>query len=573
MTRTALALAWLLSLASIASAQEAGPASPAGRAAAADEYLSRLAALGFSGAVLVAIDGEVALEQGYGTADPEAGTPWTATTVSSMGSITKPLTATAILELVERGALSLDDSLPRFFAGVPPDKSAITVHHLLTHTAGLAGSLGRDFEPIERDDFVRLALDTPLERAPGERYEYSNVGYSMLGIVIEIVTGRGYEEFVREAVLDPAGMTDTGYRRPAWEPGRVAVGYEGGERWGTVLERPWASDGPGWHLRANGGVHTTVGDLWRWHRALVENRVLDAATRAAMESPQVPEDPEGSSHYGYGWAIFETPRQTKLVGHNGGNGILFAEFLRYVDEDVVVIALSSVAEWSAIPVAARVAAIVFGREVAIPPEVVALEPAALEALAGTYGAEGAELEVGVAPGGALSLEPRGAGAFALLSGADPDGLSAERTERVRAALEAGDSGDWEPLAALFGGGMAAGEVGAQEEDLRRRMIVDTGPRLEIRVLGTAPIGGRPATVVEYVHERGSWFVRFVWGGPDLAGVRVGPEPPGWKLWPESRESFFAFDLREGPGPRVRFEEGVLVIEMDSEEVRARRAAP
>ncbi len=573
MIRTALALAWLIPLAawggSPAMAQEAPPAVPAERVAAAGTYLERIAALGFSGAVLVGVDGEIALEEGYGTADREAGTGWTPSTVSSMGSITKPVTATAILELVERGALSLDDSLPRFLDDVPPDKAGITLRHLLTHTAGVPSSLGGDFEPVERDDFVRLALDAPLESAPGERYEYSNVGYSLLGIVIELVTGQGYEEFVREAVLEPAGMADTGYRRPGWE-GRVAVGYQGGERWGTVLERPWASDGPGWHLRANGGLHTTVGDLWRWHRALVENRVLDAATRADMESPQVPEDPEGRSHYGYGWAVMESQRGTKLVAHNGGNGVLFSDFLRYVDEDVVVIAQSNVAEWSAIPVAARVAAILFGGDVAMPPAVVAMEPAALEALAGTYGAVGAELDVSVGENGSLSLSPRTPDGFSLLAGGDPDGEVAERTERIRAGLQAGEAGDWAVLAALFGGRLSAENVAAQEADLERRMTIDRGPRLETRILGTALFGGRPATLVEYVHETGSWFIRFMWDGPIVARVGVSGEAPVWTLWPESPRQFFDFDLREGLGLRVRFEEDALVIESEAGEARAAR---
>lgn len=529
------------------------PAPDAAIAERVDDYLSRIEALGFSGAVLVAVGGEVVLEEGYGTADRETGRPVTAGTVFTVGSITKQFTAAAILALADRGALSVDDPIGRFFEGVPPDKAAITVHHLLTHTAGFPGAIGDDFEPIGRDAFVERALALELPRAAGERYEYSNVGYSLLGAIVEIASGRPYEAFLRETLFLPAGMEDTGYRLPGWGPGRVAVGYRGGERWGTVLERPWADDGPGWHLRANGGIHATVGDLWRWHLALAGDAILSGAAREAMFTPHVPEDAEGSSHYGYGWAIFTTARGTRLVAHDGGNGVFAADFRRYVDEDVVVVAASNVAEWSAIGVTPAIARIVFEGDVEIPPAVAPVDPDRLASYAGVYRTGGGgELEV-AAVDGALRVAARGPAAFALLAPSPDPAADAERSERAREAMAAADRGDYAPLHDLFGGGIPLEEIAQQEEGLRRSLEERLGPRVETRVAGTGLVDGRPTTAVELVHERGSRWVVLRWAGDRVAGIGVREGPPGLVLHPESAESFFAFDLREGVVARARFE--------------------
>lgn len=133
--------------------------------------------MGFSGAVIVEHRGEVALRRGYGLADRAALRPYTPETVQTHGSITKQVTAAAILLLETRGALEVEDRLDEHCEGVPPDKTGITLHHLLTHTSGLPGSVGPDREPIDGVEFVARAFATPLLFEPGTGFEYSNVGY------------------------------------------------------------------------------------------------------------------------------------------------------------------------------------------------------------------------------------------------------------------------------------------------------------------------------------------------------------------------------------------------------------
>ncbi|HJQ97801.1 MAG TPA: serine hydrolase domain-containing protein [Candidatus Polarisedimenticolaceae bacterium] len=314
----------------------------------------------YVGAVLVAKKDEVLLAQGYGLADREKGKPWTTDTYLSIGSITKQFTAAAILKLEAAGDLSVEDTIGKFWKDAPEDKRGITLHQLLTHTSGLASDFAGDYEPVGRDEYVKRILGSKLESEPGKAYAYANSGYSLLAAIVEIVSGKGYEAYLREALLDPAGMKETGYKLPAWDPARMPVGYREGERWGTMFEKPWAPDGPYWALRGNGGIETTLSDLLAWSRALDGDKVLPAAERKKLFTPWVREGPGAKSSYGYGWAIEPTPWRTTVVGHNGGNGIFSADFRRYVDDGIVVLAATNDSTRKATRVAEPLARIVRG---------------------------------------------------------------------------------------------------------------------------------------------------------------------------------------------------------------------
>ncbi len=258
-----------------------------------DQYLSRLEALGFSGAVLVAKDGKVVLHKGYGLADREKKTPYTPETVFDVGSITKQFTAAAILKLDMAGKLQVTDLISKYFDGVPADKQGITLHHLLTHSSGLEDGFGGDYEEMPRDVLVQKAFASKLLWAPGTRYRYSNAGYSLLGAIVEKVSGKPYETFLHEQLFKPAGMEKTGYRIPKWKPEELAHGYQGDEPWGTPLDHAWAPEGPWWNLRANGGILSTVGDLYKWHQVLEGEAILSKDAKAKYFAPHMPEDEEG----------------------------------------------------------------------------------------------------------------------------------------------------------------------------------------------------------------------------------------------------------------------------------------
>ena len=324
-----------------------------------DAQMTRSAAEGFSGVLLVARDGRIVIAKGYGYADLGHKVPFTAETVFDVGSITKQFTAAAIMRLVSDGKLSVDDPLEKFFADVPPDKRAITLHHLLIHGSGLFGELGGDYQVAPRDDVVRQMLAMKPAAEPGAKYRYSNGGYSVLAAVVEIASGQSYETYLREKLLLPAGMKHTGYRLPDWSQSVLAHGVlPKGIDWGTPLDHRWAEDGPYWNLRGNGGILSTVGDLYRWHQALLTDKVLPESARADVQTA-FGRGSRARSHYGYGWSIVTTRRGTKLITHNGGNGIFFADFYRFVDDDVVLIIASNDARHSAARLERGLLAIIF----------------------------------------------------------------------------------------------------------------------------------------------------------------------------------------------------------------------
>ncbi len=520
---------------------------------AMDEYLTRLEAFGFSGAVLFADRDGIALAQGYGLADREAGRPVTVDTVFTTGSITKQFTAAAILKLEEEGELSVDDSIADHFDDVPADKRGITLHNLLTHTAGLRSDFAAtDFTPVERDEYVRRALASELVAPPGEEYHYANSGFSLLGAIVEQVSGVSYEGYLRENLFLPAGMKDTGYLLPKWDPSRIAVGYREGERWGTIVERPMAEDGPFWALRANGGVHSTIGDMYRWHEALVGDALLSEESKAMLYDTHVPEGPRARSYYGYGWSIVPAPRF--LATHNGGNGIFAADFVRYLEDGVTLYLSSNNADLGAIAISPDLRRLAFAEDVELPPELVAMPAGELERYAGVYALpSGASIEVR-RNGDALDVICDNAEAYGAVIAQPGPGASrvkacAGRSEElIRSAV----AGDYAPVAAAFGGGMELEEVAAREAGLWNDLARELGAFRSVGALGgrAAPGGARVELRLDF--EKGARFLRHAWEDGHLVGIRLSENAPRKTLRPSSATTFVHFEARRGSVSSLAF---------------------
>lgn len=315
-----------------------------------DDFLTRLSEQGFSGSVLVS-DGTNVFNKGYGLADRENKIKADENTVFTVGSVTKQFTGAAILKLEMQGKLSVNDTLDKYLTGVPADKKSITLHHLLTHSSGLPAAFGGDYDALEREAFLEMVWKAPLLSKPGEKYEYSNVGYSVLSAVIEIVSKQTYEQYLHENLFVPAKMSQTGYKLAKWKPEQLSVGYRGDTRWGKSIEKPWGKNGPYWNLLGNGGILSTTGDLYKWHQALLGDEILNKQAKEKFYKRHIEEGDGAGSFYGYGWALFPTPRGTTLIAHNGSNGIFYCDFLRYVDEKVTIIMFTNAMrrEFQAIP--------------------------------------------------------------------------------------------------------------------------------------------------------------------------------------------------------------------------------
>jgi CubicO group peptidase (beta-lactamase class C family) len=313
----------------------AGPRSPI--ATRIDSAFASEETAGFSGAVLVAEAGRIVLRRGYGLAERENRRCFTPGTGFDIGSITKQFTAAAVLRLAGLGRLRTDDTLGMYLAGLPGSTARVTLHQLLTHTAGLPQYSGDDYEVVPRDSLIAWLRRTPLDRPPGTGFAYSNPGYSVLATVVEIVSGRSYEQFLRSEFFAPLGLRRTGYVLPRWNRHELAVGYTGkGGRFGTPLDSAWAPDGPGWHLRGNGGLLSTVDDLYAWHAALRSHRVLSPPATRQLFTPYVRRGEAGDTYYGYGWQIRRDSAGT-VINHTGGNGVFFADVRWFVEQNVVAI--------------------------------------------------------------------------------------------------------------------------------------------------------------------------------------------------------------------------------------------
>jgi CubicO group peptidase (beta-lactamase class C family) len=317
----------LLALACVAAC--AGPLlasdAPLGLSERIDAILAAAANARLPGAaVLVLRDGAVVHEKAYGLASLELGIPNTPRTKFRLASVSKSFTALLVLQLVEQGRLRLDDPLGKYVPGVVGGE-AMTIHHLLSHTAGMP-----DFVPW--DVAARLSRDA----APGERLNYSNLGYSALGRVIEKVTGRTYETQLREAILDPLGMKDSGCdRRDAALPDR-ATGYVFDPAKGTTLAE-YTDSGNDF---AGGGLYSTAEDMARWVRALQEGRIVSLAT---LEKAWTPVTLESGRRGPYGYGFMLVPfRGLREIGHGGDISGFNSYVALYPSEKLAVVVLSNV---------------------------------------------------------------------------------------------------------------------------------------------------------------------------------------------------------------------------------------
>ncbi len=303
-------------------------------------YLAAMEHIGFNGTVLVEVNDNTLLSRGYGYSDRERRRANTPETVFDIGSITKQFTAAAILKLDMQGKLSLDDPLTKYFEMVPEDKQHVTIHDLLRHQSGLIANVGRDYEAVTSEAFIDTVLRSPLRFKPGSAFSYSNIGYSLLAMIVEKASAQSWESYLYEQLWKPARMETTGYTRPGFDEEALALGYdEEGNNWGRPTDKEWDADAPYWHLLGNGGVLSTTGDLLRWHHALLGEEVLSNDARRKFYHPALREGERGDSYYAYGWDVSVTERGGTRLWHNGSNRIFYADFLRYPEDEVVIIML------------------------------------------------------------------------------------------------------------------------------------------------------------------------------------------------------------------------------------------
>ena len=289
----------------------------------------------FMGTVLVAKGDRLLINQGYGFADLEWNTPNTPDTRFRIASITKQFTAACILILQERGKLKVEAPLKTYLPDTPPAWNDVTIFNLLTHTAGIPDFINLpDFgnfltSPQRPEQLIAKIRDKPLQFAPGSDRAYSNAGYVLLGLVIEKVSGEGYADFVKENLLDPAEMRDSGYDTHAAVIHHRASGYTYGQN--GFENAPYIDMSIPF---AAGGLYSTTGDLLRWERALFGGKILSRASLKQMTTPF-------KQNYGLGVAIQKRDGDT-IIDHSGSLEGFNTRLIHGERNDLVVVVLSNV---------------------------------------------------------------------------------------------------------------------------------------------------------------------------------------------------------------------------------------
>ena len=446
-TRTCASLGIFLCVATISAAQDVG--------AKADDYLTTWAKQGrFSGAVLIAKDGKILLRKAYGNANYDLNVPNTPETVFRIGSVTKLFTAFSILQIEEKGLLSVNDPVVKYVPELPEAWKAITIHQLLCHKSGIPDfNSGKAYSDLGNSQHVENALkeyaDKPLLSPPGETFRYSNAGYILLGRIVEKMSGKTYEEYLNENILKPAGMTHTTFGHASeGVPGR-ASGY----RWdGEAVVNAWYED-PAFPGPA-GALRSTLDDMYRFDRALKSGKLFSSAITAKAWTEYAhwtaPPPFELEAGYGYGWMIGEEFGH-RYVGHGGWVNGFVSQFNRYPDDDAVLIVLWNFETSNNIPLSKDLAAIMFGGKYDVPAIRPVMHPAedTLKRYVGEYHLGPLKLEIALRNGKLYTLATGQPAPYGLIAVSDTEFYCNDSVAEMRFVKDA--KGDVNQVIVKMGG--------------------------------------------------------------------------------------------------------------------------
>jgi CubicO group peptidase (beta-lactamase class C family) len=304
-------------------------------------------------ALLVARGGKIVQAEGFGLANVELQVPVKPETVFQSGSVGKQFTATAVMMLVEGGKVGLDDPLTKYFADAPAGWKEVTVRELLSHTAGF-GDYPEKFDfrrDWTEDEELKLVESIPLAYAPGTKWEYSNLGYLTLGVLIHRVTGEFYGDFLQRRIFQPLGMQTTRIISEADIVPNRAAGYRLVKS--ELKNQEWVA--PTINTTADGSLYFSILDLAKWDAALYTEKMLKRASLEQMWSPaKLKNGQPNKDGYGFGW-FMEERHGHHVLSHDGAWQGFETNITRFVDDQLTVVVLTNLAGAKAGAIAGRVA--------------------------------------------------------------------------------------------------------------------------------------------------------------------------------------------------------------------------
>ena len=331
----------------------------------------------FNGSVLVSDQGKVIYKKGFGMANMEWDIPNQPNTKHRLGSITKQFTAMLILQLVAEGKLELQTPITTYLPDYPKASGdRITCHHLLTHTSGIPNYTSfpkfmadESRNPYTPKKFLEKFAHKTLDFTPGEKFSYSNSGYFLLGVIIETLSGKSYEQMLHEKIFIPLEMNESGYDNHMDILKNRATGYEKQGRDyvnSDYLDMtiPYAA----------GSMYSTVEDLYKWDQALYTTKILPEEYMSMYFKPQI--SAWGDAHYAYGWGVgYTTIGSSKdsiyTIGHGGGINGFNTNITRTTSDKSLIVLLNNTGGAPLNDMTEAILAIIHGKEYDMPKQSVA----------------------------------------------------------------------------------------------------------------------------------------------------------------------------------------------------------
>jgi len=280
---------------------------------------------GTSGAVLLEQDGKVTLRAGYGYANREQKIPFTTKTIAQIGSITKQFTAMAIIDLWLQGKIDFSKPVKAYLPETAEPVASVPLDNLLDHTSGMPEYCGDDFDRASKTDLLTKCAAIPLQFPLGTKFFYSNGEYSVLAAIVEKVSGKSIDAYLKERFFGPLGMKETGYALPGVARARFAVGYLDNKSQGVIDESMAKLNGDAWNIIGNGGMQATTEDMYRWYQALSGPSDLPKELREAATKPRFKREDDIAE--GYGWVTRLAPDgHVVQISHSGSDGTFFSYF-------------------------------------------------------------------------------------------------------------------------------------------------------------------------------------------------------------------------------------------------------
>ena len=361
-----------------------------------------------NGTVLVAEKGKIVYEKGFGYRNAEMKVPNDVNSIFQIGSITKQITAAVIMELQQEGKLSVHDKLSKYFPGFT-NGDKITIENLLTHTSGIHNYtedsviMKNDVtKHYSQDQMMTLFKSYRPDFEPDAKWSYSNSAYSILGYIIEKVENKPYEQVVRQRIFQPLGMNNSGFDFTHLSNPNKTTGY--------FSLSPKAAVAPivdSTIAFSAGAIYTTVGDLYKWDRAIYTDKILKPESWKAVFTPY-------KNKYGYGWSI-DSAFGKPFVAHSGGIHGFSSYIIRFPQDEAVVIAFDNSSSSALGTIARDVAAIMFNQPYKVPAarKEVKIDTVILKQYVGDYEiAPGFIITISFKDGG-LKAQPTGQGIFDL----------------------------------------------------------------------------------------------------------------------------------------------------------------